>query len=334
MVDFSGVSGIGRAGVDLSEDLALQSSGLDEKSDFASPTQLHAVLNTALNGTPSEQGQALGQIDALHAGDRKATDTMVADFAIGAKPAAAGATKITSENAQLRDKWLSETPRQRLANPQFHNAEAMREHAAQLITVGDHKVYGLLGYPPSAQIRGQIVGKLDGVIADKIAHGTKFDAPDKHLNDAITWAAQLATDDRTKQAMSYFQNQGWSREQAAGIVGNLLRESHIDPGSVQNNGSGPGYGIAQWDNKYKREDDFKKQNKDQDIHQSTFEQQLKFVQHELTSGYYGKHAGNPLHSQTTVNRATALIEQNYEKAGVSELGERQNFAQHAFNIAK
>ena len=45
--------------------------------------------------------------------------------------------------------------------------------------------------------------------------------------------------------MGFFESQGWTRAQAAGI-GNLQAESGVDPNRAQD-GGGPGYGLAQWE---------------------------------------------------------------------------------------
>ena len=54
-------------------------------------------------------------------------------------------------------------------------------------------------------------------------------------------------DKRTYTAFQYFMNNGFTAEQAAGIVGNLLVESAgtMDP-AIKQGGGGPGRGIAQW----------------------------------------------------------------------------------------
>src|SRR4030042_4313508 len=45
-------------------------------------------------------------------------------------------------------------------------------------------------------------------------------------------------------ALRVFQAKGWSREQAAGIVGNLMHESNLHPGAAGDGGAS--FGIAQW----------------------------------------------------------------------------------------
>lgn len=41
--------------------------------------------------------------------------------------------------------------------------------------------------------------------------------------------------------------EGLTEQAAAGVLGNLQQESGIDPNAIQNNGAGPGTGIAQWE---------------------------------------------------------------------------------------
>src|SRR3954468_8734956 len=64
----------------------------------------------------------------------------------------------------------------------------------------------------------------------------RFQSEHKLAVDGIvgpqTWAALGATDPherRIKQAVSFFQKEGWSRERAIGIVANLDAESGMDP---------------------------------------------------------------------------------------------------------
>lgn len=56
--------------------------------------------------------------------------------------------------------------------------------------------------------------------------------------------ANLVTGDNQKKAFFYFTGKGLTAAQAAGIVGNLMQESGVNPKSVQK--GGPGRGIAQW----------------------------------------------------------------------------------------
>lgn len=76
-----------------------------------------------------------------------------------------------------------------------------------------------------------------------------------------------------KQAMEFFKNKGLSSIHSAGIVGNLLMESSLNPNAV--NPSSKAFGIAQWLGDRKK-NLFKKYGNN-----PTFEQQLEFLWDEL-----------------------------------------------------
>jgi len=141
----------------------------------------------------------------------------------------------------------------------------------------------------------------------------------------VDTAAPGSQQDRINQAMGYFESQGWSHAQAAGIVGNLQAESGVDPNRAQD-GGGPGYGLAQWEGP--RQADFAAWA-GHDIHQSTFKEQLEFIQHELTTTESG--AGNALKGATTASEAAQIVCNRYERPGVPHMDSRIAFAEAAFN---
>ncbi|WP_404335007.1 phage tail tip lysozyme [Sphingomonas sp. MMS12-HWE2-04] len=112
---------------------------------------------------------------------------------------------------------------------------------------------------------------------------------------------------RIDQAMDYFQGQGWSRAQAAGIVANLDAESNMDAG-IRQIGGGPGYGLAQWEGP--RQADFRAWS-GHDIHGSSFAEQLRFVQHELTNSEAG--AGRALRQADNARDAGSIVTRLYER---------------------
>ncbi len=132
---------------------------------------------------------------------------------------------------------------------------------------------------------------------------------------------------RINEAMGFFESKGWTRAQAAGIVGNLQAESGVDPNRRQN-GGGPGYGLAQWEGP--RQADFKAWA-GKDIHQSTFREQLEFIQHELTTTERG--AGNALKGATTAADAARIVCTKYERPGIPHLESRIANANAIFNNA-
>lgn len=112
---------------------------------------------------------------------------------------------------------------------------------------------------------------------------------------------------RVHQALVFFKSQGWTHNQACGIVANLQAESQVDPTRAQYNG-GPGYGIAQWERP--RQGLFK-QVYSRDIHGTSLDQQLAFVQYELTVSEYP--AGEELKKTNTAGEAGASVCRSYER---------------------
>jgi len=155
------------------------------------------------------------------------------------------------------------------------------------------------------------------------AHAAAAQGP-QAATSAATPGSQQA---RINEAMGYFQSQGWTRAQAAGIVGNLQAESGVDPNRGQD-GGGPGYGLAQWEGP--RQAAFKAWA-GHDIHGSTFQEQLQFVQHELTTTEAG--AGRALKGATTAADAATIVCNKYERPGVPHLDNRIADAQAIFNGA-
>lgn len=113
--------------------------------------------------------------------------------------------------------------------------------------------------------------------------------------------------ERIDQAMRYFQSQGWTKAQAAGIVANLDAESGMEAG-IRQYGGGPGYGLGQWEGPRQR--DFARWA-GHDIHGSSFAEQLRFVQHELTTTEAG--AGRALHQATDPRTAGSTVTRLYER---------------------
>ena len=49
--------------------------------------------------------------------------------------------------------------------------------------------------------------------------------------------------DRAQAALNYFMSQGYTKNQAAGIVGNLMGESGLNPGAYNPNDPGGSIGL-------------------------------------------------------------------------------------------
>lgn len=82
---------------------------------------------------------------------------------------------------------------------------------------------------------------------------------------------------RARQAVDYFVNKGLTREQAAGLVGNLMRESGMNIGATNPNSGA--YGLSQWLGSRKTRL-FKRYG-----YHPTFEQQLDYIWDELNTSH-------------------------------------------------
>jgi len=169
---------------------------------------------------------------------------------------------------------------------------------------------GWLNLPESLKQGRMVFGAGDGSSAPAVGGGTLgnqsllgrlWNGPEGGAG------ASAAPRPSANAAIDYFTSQGWSREQAAGIVANLNAESGMDP--TRSGDRGKAFGLAQW------HPDRQAAFKDfagTDIRQSTAEQQLAFVQHELTAGAE-RAAGDRLRGTTTAAEAGAVVSQYYER---------------------
>lgn len=113
-----------------------------------------------------------------------------------------------------------------------------------------------------------------------------------------------------KFAVSYLEKKGWTRNQAAGIVGNLQEESGVNLNTKAVGDRGASEGIAQW--RGSRQQDF--QNfANKPIKQASLTEQLDFVNYELTQGKETA-AGARIRATTTAAEAAAVTDQYYERS--------------------
>jgi hypothetical protein len=124
--------------------------------------------------------------------------------------------------------------------------------------------------------------------------------------DVVVGPLPAKVADRSNAAIRYYQSRGWTREQAAGIVGNLLAESKLNTGA-RNPGDGrdgtDSIGIAQWNSDRAR--NLKKFAAANKADWQDFEVQLAFVDHELRTSEKG--AGDALRKARNLDEATAAF---------------------------
>lgn len=189
------------------------------------------------------------------------------------------------------DKW----------EPEF---KAAKEHILEL-----KKLIGDLMYRAAAT--GDFISGIKNGNIDQIKYAmSQMLAGNGEQAQAEQNKASGSVDDRTRQALSYFTGQGYSREQAAAIVGNLMRESSMNPAAEgdMRDGKYTSYGIAQWHDG--RQDEFKKLF-GKDIHGSSLEEQLAFLQYELTQGKFAN-VGSEIRQSSDVREASGIFTRKYE----------------------
>lgn len=136
-----------------------------------------------------------------------------------------------------------------------------------------------------------------------------------------------------KKAFQFFVKDGYTKRQAAGIVGNLMQESgeKVNPRASQ--AGGVGRGIAQWSTGG-RWDSASKDNvvwfaKKKGMSPWSLNLQLKFVKYELdTFSMYGK---GPLKKSSTVRKGTVAFQDYFERCGECHTDTRVGYAKQVFN---
>lgn len=122
--------------------------------------------------------------------------------------------------------------------------------------------------------------------------------------------------DNVKTAMDFFMSNDFTKEQAAGIVGNLQVES--GPGLNPTADNGSHYGIAQWDRT--RESDFMKLY-GKSIRDSSLMEQLEFLLQELP-----KNGLSAVKDAKTAEDAAIVFENKFERSGGQLMQKRIAFA--------
>lgn len=126
-----------------------------------------------------------------------------------------------------------------------------------------------------------------------------------------------------EQGYQFFIGRGYSPAQAAGIMGNLVGESQLNIRAVGDRGKA--FGIAQWHPD--RQANFRKAF-GKDIRQSTYSEQLAFVDWELRNTE--TIAGKALRAAKNVRSATRIFMSKYERpANNSSYGVRLSAAKKA-----
>lgn len=208
------------------------------------------------------------------------------------------------------------------------------------------------GRAPSG--RGGRAGMLAGVIAAiaGASAASELSEEDKSYFDSIKeWvkeAMSITGDDEETQApaegasgttfnstispnaqtaFNFFTQKGYTPEQAAGIVGNLMAESGSNLNIKAFNRDEQAYGIAQW--RMDRLEGLGKQYS-KDPKETTLDEQLRYIEHELDNVSRFKGIKKQLQESKNSDQAAQIFRDKYE-VSKGPLNERQNFAKQVLN---
>lgn len=139
---------------------------------------------------------------------------------------------------------------------------------------------------------------------------------------------QLSGNDNIEKAWNFYIEEGFSPEATAGILGNYMRESRINP-EVEEVGNSIGYGLAQWS--FTRRTDLERWAKENNLKVSSMEAQLNFSMYEMEKMTFGRYSLEDFKKIKDVKLATEVFEQHFERAGVVAMNERIYFAENIYN---
>jgi hypothetical protein len=126
---------------------------------------------------------------------------------------------------------------------------------------------------------------------------------------------------RTQEAHDFFRAAGWTEAQTAGLLSNIQYESGFNPRSINPTGH---QGLAQWD---RARSALFRQIFGHDPAQGTFEEQLMFIQYELT--HNEKAAGDRLRAARGAGQSGAVVNEYYERSGTDSGGRARTAEQYA-----
>jgi len=142
-------------------------------------------------------------------------------------------------------------------------------------------------------------------------------ADDSSSSDDST--AEATGSGNTEKAWNFLKQSGFSDAGAAGILGNAMRESHINPSQHQI-GNGPGYGLFQWGGprKTRLQEYAKSKGKSSDDLQT----QLEFAMKEINEGGYK----NKIATASSAKQAAIDFQKEFERASDPNIQQRIDYA--------
>lgn len=303
----------------------------DANGNLRDTVELYAELAGVLKGMDSAQANAVAErlglddntLQAIRSGDLKAymADYLATLDKLGIKQdeAAENSAKFTRKLNELRtifgllvEKYAAGiigADHGKIWEPEIQAVQRFVEWVERLGKgIGD--VLNKLTGGKFGDWLGRTTAKVMASLGSKEALAAlqaNGDLPGASTPIAAKGAPKSGPQDKRSMAMAFFQRMGWSQAQAAGIVANLMSESGLEPGAVGDNGQA--FGIGQWHPD--RQANFRRWA-GKDIRQSTLQEQLAFVQYELTQGAEQK-AGALLMAARNAQDAGSVVSRFYER---------------------
>ncbi|HET9621039.1 MAG TPA: phage tail tip lysozyme [Kofleriaceae bacterium] len=133
-------------------------------------------------------------------------------------------------------------------------------------------------------------------------------------------------------AWNFFIGKGLTAVQTAGVIGNLMQESGMNP-TIAQIGGGPGRGIAQWSVGGRWDtsagDNLRQFAAQRGLTMTALNTELQFIWFELTT--FPGYGLSQLRAATTITAAVTAFQDKYEICGACAQANRISFAQEAFN---
>ena len=162
------------------------------------------------------------------------------------------------------------------------------------------------------------VGASSGCSSAASSDGEASESTTALSVDAVTAAETTAYD--------FFVAKGLTAAQSAGIVGNLIQESNVEPGSVEP--GGPGRGIAQWSVggrwNASASDNVEWYAARERLSATSLTLQLEFVWYELST--FSRYGLASLKRTSNVTDATVVFQTDFEGCGACDESERVAYA--------
>ena len=147
-----------------------------------------------------------------------------------------------------------------------------------------------------------------------------------------TGSSEAALSNSEESAFNFFVSKGLSKDQAAGIVGNLIQESSVIATAVQY-GGGPGRGIAQWSVGGRwnadHDDNVEWYASAHGVSPWALNTQLDFIWYELTT--FGGYGLSELRGAGNVADATVVFQDRFEGCGTCDESNRIAYAEQVLS---